>query len=347
MYTKDHDVTFTSLAVVPSEQDITSIFLKTMANDYTKQNFIKYNFQNPIFDEKVLFVDAKRWKLYTANLVAKEDFSFEENDPKQDYKFLKNFSYVDFFMSQTLNVPICFRKSKSLRRKNTALPLLKFTNLLSKCGFQYRANKLLIPIFQKLTLDSLYQVTSVNSYTNPWSHFFQLMNRYYTGNASTNNAVFKYSLTHALGDQDGRIVDFDIQMVFNCVLHRSERVYDTKFFTKPYILNYIDKISPIFSYYIYSVDKNVRKFSRGRSGKYKFVWKYVAPYKRRYATMRWLAKDVKFVSDRTFKYRLYQVLHDLYFDLRSTYAYQSKLFSQNYVYRNFRKSLMSTLMTIK
>jgi len=35
--------------------------------------------------------------------------------------------------------------------------------------------------------------------------------------------------------------------------------------------NLISPISPIFSYYIYSVDKNIRKFSRKKSGKYTFI----------------------------------------------------------------------------
>jgi hypothetical protein len=43
------------------------------------------------------------------------------------------------------------------------------------------------------------------------------------------------------------------------------------FFIKNYLLTKFLKITPIFSYFIYSVDKNIRKFSRGKSGKYTFI----------------------------------------------------------------------------
>ena len=42
------------------------------------------------------------------------------------------------------------------------------------------------------------------------------------------------------------------------------------------------KFNYLFSFYIYKVDKQIYKNSRGRSGKYTFVWKYVAPYKRHF-----------------------------------------------------------------
>ena len=47
------------------------------------------------------------------------------------------------------------------------------------------------------------------------------------------------------------------------------------------VLTNINKIDPIFSFYVYKVDKAIYKNSRGRSGKYTFIWKYLPPYKRR------------------------------------------------------------------
>jgi hypothetical protein len=43
------------------------------------------------------------------------------------------------------------------------------------------------------------------------------------------------------------------------------------FFIKNFFLSQIIKIAPIFSYFIYSVDKNIKKYSRGKSGKYIFI----------------------------------------------------------------------------
>jgi len=39
-------------------------------------------------------------------------------------------------------------------------------------------------------------------------------------------------------------------------------------------------ILPIFSLYIYKVDKFIYKNTRGKSGKFTFIWKYITPYKR-------------------------------------------------------------------
>jgi hypothetical protein len=45
----------------------------------------------------------------------------------------------------------------------------------------------------------------------------------------------------------------------------------TKLIIKNKILENLMFVNPVFAYFIYSVDKDVRKFSRGKSGKYRFV----------------------------------------------------------------------------
>jgi hypothetical protein len=101
----------------------------------------------------------------------------------------------------------------------------------------------------------------------------------------------------------------------------------------------------MFSYFIYSVDKNIRKFSRGKSGKYTFIWKYIPFYKRNYLVMRWIAKDIKFNQNKKFQERIANILFVLNYTPNKSFAWKSKLFSHNYVFKNFRKSLMSTLKT--
>jgi hypothetical protein len=50
--------------------------------------------------------------------------------------------------------------------------------------------------------------------------------------------------------------------------------YNSFFFKK------LKSLEPIFLFYIYKVDKSIFKNSRGRSGKFTFIWKYITPYKR-------------------------------------------------------------------
>lgn len=43
---------------------------------------------------------------------------------------------------------------------------------------------------------------------------------------------------------------------------------------------FFKKTQPIFTLYIYKVNKNIYKNTRGKSGKFTFIWKYVPLYKR-------------------------------------------------------------------
>jgi hypothetical protein len=58
---------------------------------------------------------------------------------------------------------------------------------------------------------------------------------------------------------------------FDNVLLNEDRSCYTSFFIKNFFIEKISQVAPIFSYFIYSVDKNIRKYSRGKSGKYTFI----------------------------------------------------------------------------
>jgi len=107
----------------------------------------------------------------------------------------------------------------------------------------------------------------------------------------------------------------------------------------------MSKVSPVFSYFIYSVDKNIRKFSRGKSGKYTFIWKYIAPYKRSHLSMRWIIKDIKFFQSKALNERLLKTFNNLLICPEKSFSWKSKIFAHNYVFKNFRKNLMITLKT--
>jgi hypothetical protein len=78
------------------------------------------NYSN-IADEKNLLPN----KSFFSNL----DYSFLTN-----FFYLRNSSFIKFFMNNMIDVPICFKKSRSLKTKNFELPLLKFINFLMKKG---------------------------------------------------------------------------------------------------------------------------------------------------------------------------------------------------------------------
>ena len=133
--------------------------------------------------------------------------------------------------------------------------------------------------------------------------------------------------------------------MYNNAIFNNNKVINTSFFIKNFFFLLLSKVSPVFSYFIYSVDKNIRKFSRGKSGKYTFIWKYVAPYKRTQLAMRWVVKDIKFFQSKKFEERLINTFDNLMISPEKSFAWKSKIFSHNHVFKNFRKSLMSSLRT--
>jgi hypothetical protein len=104
-----------------------------------------------------------------------------------------------------------------------------------------------------------------------------------------------------------------INLKHNNIFVNNDKTINISLFLKNYLYFLLSKVSPIFSYFIYSVDKNIRKYSRGKSGKYVFIWKFIAPYKRIHLAIRWLIKDIKFNQSRIFNERLSKTFDSLVF----------------------------------
>ena len=103
---------------------------------------------------------------------------------------------------------------------------------------------------------------------------------------------------------------------------------------------------PMFSFYIYKVDKKIFKNTRGKSGKFTFIWKYVASYKRLFLVMHWLIKELRLKPGRTLSERLNNLIISLTHEPKSTWVYKVKKFSHNYVYRNSRRTLADNYKTV-
>jgi hypothetical protein len=77
-----------------------------------------------------------------------------------------------------------------------------------------------------------------------------------------------------------------------------------------------------------------------------FIWKYIAPYKRKYLLFKWFLKEVKFDESRNISTRLQNLFSNLTYNFKNTYAYRSKNFTYFYIFKNFKKSLMTSLRTL-
>ncbi len=260
----------------------------------------------------------------------------KENSYLNDFLYLRDSSFIKFFINNMIDVPICFKKSKSLKNKNFELPLLKFINFLMKKG---KKEKLIITLFQsfRLFFKNL-KNTQLNFNENSISWltlYFFIFNTNNNFNESSKSFFFKIINNN----------DININLSYNNIFFNKNKTLNTSFFLKNYLYFLLTKVSPIFSYFIYSVDKNIKKYSRGKSGKYTFIWKYVAPFKRTKLTMRWVAKDIKFLHHKKFNERLIDTFNNLLTNPDKSFAWKSKNFSHNYVFKNFRKSLLSSLKT--
>lgn len=109
----------------------------------------------------------------------------------------------------------------------------------------------------------------------------------------------------------------------------------------------LTSLKPLFHFYIYKVDKQIYKNSRGKSGKYTFLWKYLPPFKRLNFITSKLSKDVKFDSAKTLERRLINSFMRYIYSVKTTLAYKSIKFSSNYVFYNARTTLLSNYRTIK
>jgi hypothetical protein len=100
---------------------------------------------------------------------------------------------------------------------------------------------------------------------------------------------------------------------------------------------------PLFSFYIRKVDKLKRKHSRGKSGKYSIVWKYVPQYRRLLTVIRWLTRDVKFQKPKTLFSRILQSIETLLFDRSNHLIFKFRNFVHHFVFQHHKKTLLKHL----
>lgn len=256
------------------------------------------------------------------------------NEITSTYTHLRKIAFIDFFTNFSVDVPICFKKSPSLKSINDRVPLLKFSNFLMRSGQKETSFRNLFLVLRFLINKSIKEFNHPQlADFNNWKDFYFLLSNFFylKSNAVTVFNEFDY-LVKSNENED--------ILTSLTSLHLS-----TGTFIKNFLIKLLSQISPVFSYFIYSVDKNVRKFSRGKSGKYTFIWKYIPFYKRIRLSMRWIAKDIKFDQNKKFFDRISNVLLTLKSTPHKSFAWKSKIFAHNYVFKNFRSTLMSTLKT--
>lgn len=304
-------------------------FLMNNFFNYNNNNFtsISLNFFNSSLTINSNNLDIQSF-FPSSNYQFSQDTSFLNN-----FLYIRNSSFIDFFLNNMIDVPVCFKKSHSLKTKNFELPLLKFSNFLMWEGKREKIIRTLFNSFR--TFFNFFKFSKLKNSIDliNWLSLYLLTNNFNLNFFNNNFFNLNYKFQNPL------LLNYSNNLL------NSEKTLNFTFFLKNYLYFLLSKVSPIFSYFIYSVDKNIRKYSRGKSGKYTFIWKFIAPYKRIKLSTRLIVKDVKFYQSRTFQERLIKTFENLYYSPEKSFAWKSKIFSHNYVFKNFRKSLMSSLRT--
>lgn len=242
---------------------------------------------------------------------------------------LRKSSFISFFIDNMVDVPTCFKKSHSLTNKTFELPLLKFTNLIMRKGKREQALKIIIQAVNSLFLTLKQEKIDILGNYESWFNLYTYL---------TN--VVSISQTYLSFDS----VD-SYNLIYNNHGLSDSKLINNDFFFRSFFLSRLSQITPVFSFFVYNVDKNIRKYSRGKSGKYVFIWKYIPSYKRLFITMRWIIKDIKFNGNKKLADRVTNSLLKLTLEPRNSFSFKSHFFAHNYVFRNLKKTLMTSLRT--
>ena len=214
-------------------------------------------------------------------------------------------SLLSFFGHNYLDVPCCFASSRSLYRNNKSNLVKKLSNYLTSNGSRHGTLKLIN------TLMTSYRASDVFAWQLK-ANLASLINYTTFDKHRAISQPRKASITPGLED------------LFNRAL---------------------SSLSPIFMLYIYKVDKAIYKNSRGKSGKFTFIWKYVAPFRRNHMLFYWINKELKTSKLNNYNDRLKQVILAYIFTPNSTFIHKARRFSYNYVYYNHKTTLATTFIS--
>lgn len=228
-------------------------------------------------------------------------------DPAWDFEYLLRTDFIDYFDDVEISVPKCFRKTFSLRRPILELDMLRFSNYLMFQGLRYKSVTVLLTTFMKVTTALIQNRQYSKQALLNWQDFFLV----------SSGLVYGSSYLRP---------EFELERVLplKSIMRTDTKVFGVKqlqskaFTIVEAFVKLITKTLPMFSFYIYKVDKRIYKNTRRKSGKYTFIWKYITPYKRVSLVMFWLIRELKVAQGRSFLDRSDIALHNFFFNFKKT-----------------------------
>lgn len=234
-----------------------------------------------------------------------------------------------FFRDNLIDVPRCFAKTKSVRRPINQVDLLKFNNYLMRDGKRLK-------LFGKLSKSIKFIIQEQKT----------LNHRTFKTPFSWRNIYITFNYMLHTGPTHNQIPSFKEEVTtFGHTMLPIGKYIEDEWNINTLLFKNLYQMLPIFSFYIYKVDKKIYKNTRGKSGKFTFIWKYVSPYKRRMLVMHWLLKELRVKQGRSLEDRLNSLIQTLCISPETTWVWRVRKFSHAYVYRNSRRTLAETYRT--
>lgn len=254
------------------------------------------------------------------------DLDIQTDDISNSFNFLRRSTITSFFASNMVDMPVCFKKSKSLYSKTFELPLLKFTNMLMRAGKRGQTVKHVTLSFTQC-FHQIIRLSNSNAFVT-WHALLSSLKNVGTDNTTTSSDV---------------IVTHDLLLETHYLTNGDDVEEESVSYIKTLLFDKLSKYTPLFGFYIRRVDKSIRKNSRGKSGKYTMIWKYVPVYKRLYMTTRWLLKDLRFQKLKTFPERLIKTLETFLLTPHLSFVCKLRKFTHFFVFQNFKNTLLRSL----
>ena len=293
---------------------------------YTSHRYFQYDIYRQNFDKSVVN------KLVVNKSLNHISSSWEDIHDEwfilRKYDHLATLTFYEFFSEHKIDIPVCFKKSYSLSRAQRELTIVSFITYFMRHGLKLKTQILFLTSLQDFFKEQF--LPAQKSVVMSWRFIFMTLQNVF------HSASTSYATTPSYPNE---------VLNYNHYLSLSSKNISNNLEVFNLLYKNLLDLLPLFSFYIYKVDKKIFKNTRGKSGKFTFIWKYITPYKRLSWVMYWLSKEIKLKTGKTFHSRFKNLFNDIFFNPQNTWVFKVKRFSYNYVYRNCRSTLAENYRT--
>lgn len=248
--------------------------------------------------------------------------------------FLRESNLTRSFLTYIIDFPKGFKKIKTYSKIRFEKSSNKILTILMLDGKREKVLKLITKVFLSFVTIGFYNNSGQTYFIN-WKNlnlFFK--GNFYYINDKKKDYNFQFNLFYLF-----KYKSLIKKENFFKLFYNFQRIN----FFKYIFYNFIKKNIPIFSFYVQRVDKNIQKYSRGRSGKYYLMWKYLPMYKRTNIFFHWFKRDIRLQKDTSFKNRISRVLNLFFFLPNLSFIIKLRKFVHKFIFQKYKKNLFKTL----